>query len=137
MNTVSLQLTVNAALELLTNTAIPKETRDEIKNCIIQAWSVANGVVESNSRYRNLTLKIVPPGVKIRCIAAIRNNIGWDLRESKDFVESVLGKQKDYVGEYFGGAAATLTGLTEDINRLSDELRAMGCEVVTDAYGCP
>lgn len=137
MNAVTIKLTVHAALELLTSAAVSPTTRDEIKQSIIQSWSSANPALSRTTKYLNLTLKTVSPMHKIRCIAAVRNNLGWGLKESKDFVESVLGKQEMYgVGPYLGGAAASLTGLTDDINSLANELMQLGCEVVTDTWGC-
>ena len=140
LHTVVLNLTIKAALELLTNTRVSKETRDEVKKCIVDAWAAANpefANMKPETRHLNMTLKTVNPEHKIRCIAAVKNNLGWNLKEAKDFVENVMGKEQYYGdGIFVGGGPQTLTGLRADVLSAVDSLRAYGCEVVTDTWGC-
>ena len=135
LHTVVLNLTIKAALELLTNTSVSKEIRDEVQKCIVDALEVR--MVALETRYLNMTLKTVNPEHKIRCIAAVKNNLGWGLKEAKEFVEAAMGSEQYYGdGIFVGGAPQTLTGLRADVLRAVDSLRLHGCEVVTDTWGC-
>jgi hypothetical protein len=94
----------------------------------------------------NLTLQSVPVKQKIRCIAAVKNTLVWGLKESKDFVDVVLGKLDVGAGKYdndgywepkyISGTPNTLTERTELVKELASLLTDMGCEVYTDTYNC-
>jgi hypothetical protein len=81
----------------------------------------------------------VPGDHKVRAIAVIKNTIGFNLREAKDFVESVMGKN-GYLGqnrwvEGTVGAATTLVAKADLVNIAAEELRNLGCTVVVDDWG--
>jgi hypothetical protein len=145
MNNINLSLDLASALSLLRNTSISDTIRDEIQKSIETALSRCGCGV--NSTYRmNLTLKSVPVKEKIRCIAAVRNTLLWGLKDSKEFVDVVLGKLDIGSGayddngywapSYKGGTPNTLTERTELVRDLAYQLSEMGCEVYTDTYNC-
>jgi|LakMenE01Jun11ns_1017448.scaffolds.fasta_scaffold9859661_4 ribosomal protein L7/L12 len=148
MNNINLSLTLKSALSLLTNNSISDTIRDEIQKSIEVAMSQCGCGVNSTHNM-NLTLKSVPVKEKVRCIAAVRNTLLWGLKDSKDFVDVVLGKldlestgieSYDSAGYwspvYKGGTPNTLTETTERVRKLAAQLTEMGCEVYTDTYNC-
>ena len=145
MNNINLSLSLTSALSLLRNTSISDTIRDEIQRAIeIGLGQCDNGL--KPTRYMNLTLQSVPVKQKIRCIAAVRNTLLWGLKESKDFVDVVLGKLDVGAGKYdndgyweskyISGTPNTLTERTEMVRELANQLTDMGCEVYTDTYNC-
>ena len=143
MTNVNLSLALTSALSLLRNTSISDTIRDEIQRAIESGLSQCDSNVKP-TRHMNLTLKSVPVKEKIRCIAAVRNTLLWGLKDSKEFVEVVLGKldlqSTDSAGYwspvYKGGTPNTLTERTELVKELAKQLSEIGCEVYTDTYNC-
>jgi ribosomal protein L7/L12 len=145
MTNINLSLTLKSALSLLTNNSISDTIRDEIQQSIEVAMGQCGCGVKS-TRYMNLTLQSVPVKQKIRCIAAVKNTLVWGLKESKDFVDVVLGKLDVGAGKYdndgywepkyISGTPNTLTERTELVKELASLLTDMGCEVYTDTYNC-
>jgi hypothetical protein len=148
MTNINLSLTLKSALSLLINDSISNAIRDEIQKSIEVAMSDCGRGVQS-TRHMNLTLQSVPVKEKIRCIAAVRNTLLWGLKDSKEFVDVVLGKldlestgleSYDSAGYwspvYKGGTPNTLTERTELVTELAKQLSEMGCEVFTDTYNC-
>jgi len=148
MTNINLSLALTSALSLLRNTSISDTIRDEIQKAIEIGLSQCDSNVKP-TRHMNLTLKSVPVKEKIRCIAAVRNTLLWGLKDSKEFVDVVLGKldlespgieSYDSAGYwspvYKGGTSNTLTERTELVKELAARLSEMGCEVYTDTYNC-
>jgi hypothetical protein len=145
MTNINLSLTLKSALSLLINDSISNAIRDEIQKSIEVAMSDCGRGVQS-TRHMNLTLKSVPVKEKIRCIAAVRNTLLWNLKPSKEFVDVVLGKLDLGAGtyddngywapKYINGTPNTLTERTELVRELAARLSEMGCEVYTDTYNC-
>lgn len=146
MNNINLSLALTSALSLLRNTSISDTIRDEIQKAIESGLSQSDrGCAESTYRM-NLTLKSVPVDNKIKCIAAVRNTLGWGLKDSKNFVDVVLGKLDLEAGgyddmgywapRYINGTPNTLTERTELVRNLAYQLSEIGCEVYTDTYNC-
>lgn len=149
MTNINLSLALTSALSLLRNTSISDSIRDEIQRAIESGLSPSDrGCAESTYRM-NLTLQSVPVNNKIKCIAAIRNTLLWGLKESKDFVDVVLGRidlenggagvydsNGNWAPVYRGGTPNTLTERTELVRDLAYQLSEMGCEVYTDTYNC-
>ena len=148
MNNINLSLALASALSLLRNTSISDTIRDEIQRAIEIGLSQCDNGLKP-TRYMNLTLKRVPVKEKIRCIAAVKNTLLWGLKDSKDFVDVVLGKldlestgleSYDSAGYwspvYKGGTPNTLTETTQRVRDLAHQLVEMGCEVYTDTYNC-
>jgi len=148
MINVNLSLSLTSALSLLRNTSISDTIRDEIQRAIEIGLSQCDSDVKP-TRHMNLTLKSVPVKEKIHCIAAVRNTLLWGLKDSKDFVDVVLGKldlespgieSYDSAGYwspvYKGGTPNTLTERTELVKELAKQLSEIGCEVYTDTYNC-
>jgi len=144
MTNINLSLALTSALSLLRNTSISDTIRDEIQKAIENSLSPSDRGCSEPTRHMNLTLKSVPVKEKIRCIAAVRNTLLWGLKDSKEFVEVVLGKldlqSTDSAGywspSYKGGTPNTLTERTELVRDLAYQLSEMGCEVYTDTYNC-
>lgn len=139
LNTVSIVLTINNALDILRDPGMPNYLCDAAQKAILAAFSqnTSNGT----SVNCNLTLKSGPIGTKVRAIAAIRNNLGWGLKEAKDWVEVVTGKAGWYneQGEWISsipGTPNTLILRRSDVDAVSNDLRKIGCEFVVDDYGC-
>jgi hypothetical protein len=145
MTNINLSLTLKSALSLLTNNSISDTIRDEIQQSIEAAMSGCGCGVKS-TYYMNLTLQSVPVKEKVRCIAAVRNTLLWNLKPSKEFVDVVLGKLDLGAGvyddngywapKYINGTPNTLTERTELVRELAARLSEMGCEVYTDTYNC-
>jgi hypothetical protein len=145
MTNINLSLTLKSALSLLTNNSISDTIRDEIQQSIEVAMGQCGCGVKS-TRHMNLTLQSVPVKEKIRCIAAVRNTLLWNLKPSKEFVDVVLGKLDLGAGtyddngywapKYINGTPNTLTERTELVRELAARLSEMGCEVYTDTYNC-
>jgi ribosomal protein L7/L12 len=146
MTNVNLSLALTSALSLLRNTSISDTIRDEIQRAIEIGLSPCDRGCSESTRYMNLTLQSVPVKQKIRCIAAVKNTLLWGLKESKDFVDVVLGKLDVGAGKYdnegywepkyINGTPNTLTERTELVRELAARLSEMGCEVYTDTYNC-
>lgn len=146
MTNINLSLALTSALSLLRNTSISNSIRDEIQRAIESGLSQSDrGCAESTYRM-NLTLQSVPVDNKIKCIAAVRNTLLWGLKESKDFVDVVLGRLDVGAGvydndgywapKYINGTPNTLTERTELVRDLAEQLSNLGCEVYTDTYNC-
>ena len=136
MNNITLKLTINAALELLVNSTISPELRTDIQNSILLAFNTAGQVKWPTTKHLGLTLQSVPHDYRVRTIAAIRNQLGWGLKESKDFVDVVTGKYDYDLGKYINGTPNSLYALNQDIKELKESLERMGCEVFVDTWGC-
>jgi hypothetical protein len=149
MTNINLSLALTSALSLLRNTSISDTIRDEIQRAIESCLSPCDRGCSEFTRHMNLTLQSVPVKEKIRCIAAVRNTLLWGLKDSKEFVDVVLGKldlqstgveSYDSAGYwspvYKGGTPNTLTERTELVRELAARLSEMGCEVYTDTYNC-
>lgn len=145
MTNINLSLALTSALSLLRNTSISDTIRDEIQRAIEGGLSQHDSETKSTC-YMNLTLQSVPVKEKVRCIAAVRNTLMWNLKPSKEFVDVVLGKlDLESVGYYdngywahrhINGTPNTLTERTESVRELAAQLIEMGCEVYTDTYNC-
>lgn len=145
MDTIALTLSITNALLLLRNVTLPADVRDDVSTAIENAFK-GRGLNTSNTgtwntTFLNLTLRYVPKDHKVRAIAVFKNTLGYGLREAKDFVEIVLGKEGYYTNEHrwkdgVAGTPATITGLTVDILKAVKELENLGCEVVVDDYCC-
>lgn len=146
MNNINLSLALTSALSLLRNTSISDSIRDEIQRAIESGLSPSDRGCSESTYRMNLTLKSVPVDNKIKCIAAVRNTLLWGLKESKDFVDVVLGRldasadmydnEGNWAPVYKGGTPNTLTERTELVRDLAYQLSEMGCEVYTDTYNC-
>ena len=145
MNTIA--LSVSAALTMLRNATTPEWIKDEIQSCVEKIASAAPVAVVCETATLTLNRVCAPDINKIKCIAAVRNNLGWGLKEAKDWVEIVVGKadfSKGYyndMGEfvpsvtYNGGVPAALVGPKRSILDLERVLRSMKCDVsVTNNY---
>lgn len=142
MDSVTLVLSIYDALAAIRNDSLPTAIRDAAEQSILD---VLRSVPEKTEKCKaantnlNLTLQSVPGDHKVRAIAVIRNTIGFNLREAKDFVESVMGKN-GYLGqnrwvEGTVGAATTLVAKADLVNIAAEELRNLGCGVVVDDWG--
>ena len=146
MNNINLSLALTSALSLLRNTSISDTIRDEIQRAIESGLSPSDRGCSESTYRMNLTLQSVPVDNKIKCIAAVRNTLLWGLKDSKDFVDVVLGRldlsngayddNGNWAPTYKGGTPNTLTERTELVRDLAYQLSEMGCEVYTDTYNC-
>jgi len=144
MDTIALTLSITNALLLLRNVTLPADVRDDVSTAIENAFKERGLNVSNtgtwNSNYLNLTLRHVPKDHKVRAIAVFKNTLGHGLREAKDLVETVLGKDGYYTNEHrwkdgVNGTPTTVIGSTRDILKAVKELENMGCEVMVDDWG--
>jgi ribosomal protein L7/L12 len=140
MDTIALTLSITNALLLLRNVTLPLDVRDDVATAIENAFK-GRGLNVGNTNRLNLTLRYVPKDHKVRAIAVFKNTLRFGLREAKDFVEIVLGKDGYYNNEHrwkdgVAGTPATITGAKADVLKAVKELENLGCEVVVDDYGC-
>ena len=74
MNTIALSL--SAALTLLRNAATPEWIKEEIQSCVEKIASSAPVAVVCETSTLTLNRVFAPDINKIKCIAAVRNNLG-------------------------------------------------------------
>jgi ribosomal protein L7/L12 len=145
MDSVTLVLSIYDALSVIRNGSLPTAIRDAAEQAILDALRSVPEKTERWSQCKaatanlNLTLQSVPGDHKVRAVAVIKNTIGFNLRQAKDFVESVMGKN-GYLGqnrwvEGTVGAATTLVAKADLVNIAAEELRNLGCTVVVDDWG--
>jgi ribosomal protein L7/L12 len=139
MDTIALTLSITNALLLLRNVTLPLDVRDDVATAIENAFK-GSGLNVGNTNRLNLTLRYVPKDHKVRAIAVFKNTLRFRLREAKDFVEIVLGKDGYYNNDHrwkdgVAGTPATITGAKADVLKAVKELENLGCEVVVDDYG--
>jgi hypothetical protein len=139
MNTIALSL--SAAIALLRDVATPEWIKDELQSCVEKIASSAPVAVMCETATLTLNRVCAPDVNKIKCIAAVRHNLGWGLKEAKDWVEIVVGKadySKGYyndMGEwvpsvtYNGGVPAALVGPKRSILELERAFRSLKCDV--------
>ncbi len=138
MDTIALTLSITNALLLLRNVTLPLDVRDDVATAIENAFK-GSGLNVGNTNRLNLTLRYVPKDHKVRAIAVFKNTLRFRLREAKDFVEIVLGKDGYYNNDHrwkdgVAGTPATITGATTEVLKAVKELENMGCEVVVDDF---
>lgn len=136
MDTVTLVLSIYDALAVVRNNSLPTVIRDAAEQAILSAFKSVNAD-KSDSRYLNLCLKSVPCDYRVRAISVIKHTIGYGLREAKDFVDTVIGKDGYYDNHHrwvpaVPGAYAVLTDLRDKVKSAAEQLRDMGCEVIVD-----
>lgn len=145
MDTIALTLSITNALLMLRNVTLPLDVRDDISTAIENAFKGrglnASNTGTWNTTFLNLTLRYVPKDHKVGAIAVFKNTLGYGLRDAKDFVEIVLGKDGYYTNDHrwkdaVAGTPATITGAKADVLKAVKELENLGCEVVVDDYGC-
>jgi len=139
MDTIALTLSITNALLLLRNVTLPADVKDDIATAIENAFK-GRGLNVGNTNRLNLTLRYVPKDHKVRAIAVFKNTLGHGLREAKDLVETVLGKDGYYNNEHrwkdgVNGTPTTVIGSTRDILKAVKELENLGCEVMVDDWG--
>jgi ribosomal protein L7/L12 len=139
MDTIALTLSITNALLLLRNVTLPADVRDDVSTAIENAFK-GRGLNVGNTNRLNLTLRYVPKDCKVRAIAVFKNTLGHGLREAKDLVETVLGKDGYYTNEHrwkdgVNGTPTTVIGSTRDILKAVKELENLGCEVMVDDWG--
>ena len=143
MNTIALSL--SAALTLLRNAATPEWIKEEIESSVEKAAATFPAPAMCETATLTLNRVCAPDINKIKCIAAVRNNLGWGLKEAKDWVEIVIGKadhSRGYyndMGEwvpsvtYSGGVPASLVGPKRSILDLEKALHSLKCDVAVVA----
>lgn len=140
MDTVTLVLSIYDALAVVRNNSLPTVIRDAAEQAILSAFKSVN-TDKADSRYLNLCLKSVPRDHRVRAISVIKHTIGYALTEAKDFVDTVIGKDGYYDNRHrwvpeVAGTSTVLTDLRDKVNSAAEQLRAMGCEVLVDDWGC-
>ena len=141
MDSVTLVLSIYDALSAIRNDSLPTAIRDAAEQAILDVLRSVSNKKESVSSRLNLLLKSVPRDHRVRSIAAVRHTMGYGLREAKDFVDTVIGKD-GYYSEHDGwvspvcGIAAVLTHTRDNVTSLAEQLKSMGCEVSVNDWGC-
>jgi len=117
---INLQLTVREAMEL------SFYAREGIRERITQAFEVALGV---NQRCTVTITRGMSLDNRIPCIKAIRQYTGWDLKESKEWADDLVGGWK---GDRFVPATRHTNSITlktpEAAENLLRDLTEKGCE---------
>lgn len=146
---VNVEMTVREVVDmigLLGNTLNHPELRERM----IKALEVLSGEASTS-----LTLHSFPSGEKISCIKIIRAEMGWKLKDCKDWVEVVEGELSPVYGtpgeaysqsdwdwhnnephvvvryDHKNGRPNTLSAPSVTIQKMAHELRAIGCVVTT------
>lgn len=127
---ISINISVRDAIALLTG----GEASNDVCENIISALENKCGSVTVAAGNLNFTLKSFPIDRRIRVIQSVRANIGWGLRESKDFCDVVSGPYNSIANTYEGGTPNTLTANKDCVERLNKELVALGCETHVDGW---
>jgi ribosomal protein L7/L12 len=140
MDSVTLVLSIYDALSAIRNDSLPTAIRDAAEQAILDVLRSVSNKKEAVSSRLNLLLKSVPRDHRVRTIAAVRHTMGYGLRDAKDFVDTVIGKD-GYYSEHDGwvppvtGISAVLTDTRDNVTSLSEQLKSMGCEVFVDDWG--
>lgn len=127
---MSISISVRDAIALLTG----GEASNDVCENIIKSLEEKCGKTTVPTGDLNLTLKSFPIDRRIRVIQAIRTNIGWGLRESKEFCDVVSGPYDFNNHSSVGGAPNTLTASKDCVDRLNKALVSLGCETHVDSW---
>lgn len=148
MINVNLSLSISAALNILRNATLPVDAMDQLQKSIESAFAQV-----ASAEYDTMSLTLYNicniRDNRIKCIAAVRRCMGWGLKESKEFVDVVVG-EADYSHGYYddfhnwipsvrynGGLPNTLVGPVQAIRDLEKTFIDMRCEVAVDKrLGC-
>lgn len=127
---INITLSVREAILLLSGGEVSNAVCEQIIKAIEDKCG-CGGISVNNTGTLNLTLKKFPPSNRISVIKSIRIATGWGLKESKDFTDVVQGVwQND--GTYINGNPNTLKSSRLTIQRLNNDLLALGCETQID-----
>ena len=118
---ISVEMTVREAVALAINTNADMYER------IVQALEAKCGDYKAI-----MTIRSVPRDNFIPCIKILRSHLGWELRETKDFLDVVRGGWNSVMNDYVDGQPNSITDDSDIIVKLSSELRSQGCDVVID-----
>ena len=140
MDSVTLVLSIYDALAAIRNDSLPTAIRDAAEQSVLDALRSVSNKSKAVSSRLNLLLKSVPRDHRVRAIAAVKNTMGYGLREAMDFVHTVIGKDGYYRERNWWvppvtGISAVLTDTRDNVTSLSEQLKSMGCEVFVDDWG--
>jgi len=143
---LNVEMTVREAVELINNLPEGNTLRERV-------FSVLESQVGEGKR--TLTLHSFPEERKIACIKTVRNGMQWGLKESKDWVDVVLGERvctnphairtdsyswnrwdesepcEPLEYKRVNGKPNTLTASTATVLQMASEMRAVGAVVTT------
>lgn len=140
MNTIA--ISISAALTILRNSSVPEWIREDVQGAVEKLFDSAPVAAMGNTATLTLNRVCAPDENKIKCIAAVRNTLNWGLKDSKDWVEIVIGKadySKGYYDDYnrwipsitySGGRPASLISTKDNVLELERILRSLKCDVV-------
>lgn len=118
---ISVEMTVREAVALAINSNADMYER------IVQALEAKCGDYKAI-----MTIRSVPKDNFIPCVKILRSHLGWQLRETKDFLDVVRGGWNSVMNDYVDGQPNSITDDSDIIVKLSSELRSQGCDVVID-----
>ncbi len=143
MNTIA--ISISAALTILRNAATPEWIKEDVQDAVEKLFESTPVAVMGDTATLTLNSVCAPDVNKIKCIAAVRNTLGWGLKESKEWVEIVIGKadySKGYYDDqnkwipsvtYSGGRPASLISTKNNVLELERKLRSLKCDVVVSS----
>ena len=118
---ISVEMTVREAVALAINSNADMYER------IVQALEAKCGDYKAI-----MTIRSVPKDNFIPCVKILRSHFGWELRETKDFLDVVRGGWNSVMNDYVDGQPNSITEDSDIIIKLSSALRSQGCDVVID-----
>jgi hypothetical protein len=138
---INVDMTIREAISLIQT--LPNNLDGEnLRNRLIKAIEIAAG--DANT---SLTVHTIPQEMKIRVIQAIRQGMGWGLKECNDWCKVVMGEivqthvgsqrigswgeANHYQTHYEDGKPNTLSASSKVINEMAIRLREIGCKVTT------
>lgn len=116
---ISVEMTVREAVALAINSNADMYER------IVQALEAKCGDYKAI-----MTIRSVPRDNFIPCVKILRSHLGWQLRETKDFLDVVRGGWNSVMNDYVDGQPNSITEDSDIIVKLSSELRSQGCDVM-------
>ena len=116
---ISVEMTVREAVALAINSNADMYER------IVQALEAKCGDYKAI-----MTIRSVPRDNFIPCVKILRSHLGWQLRETKDFLDVVRGGWNSVMNDYVDGQPNSITDDSDIIVKLSSELRSQGCDVM-------
>lgn len=143
MNTIA--ISISAALTILRNSYVPEWIKEDVQDAVEKLFDSTPVAVMGNTATLTLNSVCAPDVNKIKCIAAVRNTLRWGLKESKEWVEIVIGKadySKGYYDDnnkwipsitYSGGRPASLISTKDNVLELERIFRSLKCDVVVSS----
>ena len=139
---ISINISIRDAIALLTGGEASNDVCENIinaleKKCVDDAAKIASAVSTSSTTMNSIianneevdfTIESIPTENRIRVIQVIRKNLGWGLKESKDFCDIVTGPWNQNTNNFDIGSPNTMRINKNNVSILNNDLINLGCK---------